>query len=137
MKTRAHRQQNRGRHLPAYCVCALCGAAMRHVPGVPCNARNCPQCGHATYKSYEEVAADKILKIQEEQEEDFEVQETSRSTKYPVVQPELCTACGACIEVCPADCIEYLNGKAFVQENNCRNCKICVTACPENAFKIK
>jgi len=132
-----HRHKNRGRQLPAYCVCSRCGAAMRHVPGVPCNSRKCPQCGHATYKSYEEVAVAKIIKIQEEEAEDFEIHEIQRSTKYPVVQPELCSACGNCIDICPADCISFVEGTAFVNESDCRNCKLCVTACPENAFKIK
>jgi len=132
-----HRHHNYDSQIPAYCVCAKCGTAMRHVPGIPCNTRSCPQCGHATFKSYEAVEADKIVKIDEEEAEDYLMPEIVRNTKYPVVQTELCTACGDCMEVCPAGCIEYVYGKAFVIENDCRNCRICVIACPENAFKIK
>jgi NAD-dependent dihydropyrimidine dehydrogenase PreA subunit len=83
------------------------------------------------------VDAGKILRIAEEDAEDFVVKERPRSIKYPVVQPELCTACRDCMDVCPANCINIKNGKAFVNENDCGNCRICVTACPVNAFIIK
>jgi NAD-dependent dihydropyrimidine dehydrogenase PreA subunit len=137
MKTRQHQRHNRGSQHAAYCVCAHCGSAVRHVPGIPCNARNCPQCGHATFKSYDEVAADKMLTIEDEEAEDYVMKEISRNTKYPVVQPERCIACGVCMEVCPAGCIKFNQGKAYVIEADCRNCRICVKACPENAFKIQ
>jgi ferredoxin len=132
-----HHQHRRGCHLPAYCVCSHCGAAIRHVPGVPCTSRTCPVCGNATYKSYEEVAAEKLVTLEVEEEEDFEPAKQKREVQFPVVNPEKCTACGQCISVCPADCISFVNGKAFVQEVECRNCRICVRVCPENAFEIK
>ncbi|MBU1368705.1 MAG: 4Fe-4S binding protein [Bacteroidetes bacterium] len=137
MKAHQYRHQNRRSHLPAYCVCAHCGAAIRHVPGIPCSSRTCPVCSHATYKSYEEIAAEKIIALDEEAAEDFEVATPKRTTKYPVVHPEKCTACGSCMDVCPANCIQYVNEKAFVIEADCRNCRICVKACPENAFEIR
>jgi ferredoxin len=60
-----------------------------------------------------------------------------RKTLYPKVVSEKCTACGACIEVCPTDTIDMDNGKAFVKIENCRNCKKCMIACPENAFVLE
>jgi len=82
------------------------------------------------------VAAEKLVTLEVEQEEDFEPAKQKREVQFPVVNPEKCTACGQCINVCPADCISFVNGKAFVQEVECRNCRICVRVCPENAFDI-
>lgn len=131
----AHHHHNSNR--ASYCVCAHCGTAMRHVPGIPCNARKCPLCGSGTYKSYEEIPPQKLIKLENEEEEDFKHPIIQRAKKYPVVIPAQCTACGLCAEICPAHCISYFNGKALVDETNCRNCRICVEACPEKAFEIK
>jgi ferredoxin len=60
-----------------------------------------------------------------------------RKILYPKVIAEKCTACGACIEVCPTQAIVMKNGKAFVEIANCRNCKRCMLACPENAFILE
>lgn len=132
-----HHQHRYGSHFPAYCVCAHCGAAIRHVPGVPCTSRKCPVCGKGTYKSYEKVAAEKLVALEVEEEEDFIPAKQNRDIQFPIVNPEKCSGCGACISVCPANCISFENGKAFVQESDCRNCHICVQACPENAFEIR
>lgn len=45
-----------------------------------------------------------------------------------------CTACGACIEVCPSKCIEFRENefgekKAYVHSENCIDCKQCARAC--------
>lgn len=54
----------------------------------------------------------------------------------PVVDPEGCTACGACAAVCPAGAIEV--GKAAVIDpETCIGCGHCVTACPENTIKVE
>jgi ferredoxin len=62
---------------------------------------------------------------------------TETKVLYPKVVAEKCTACGACIEVCPTQTIVMENGKAFVKIENCRNCKRCMIACPENAFILE
>jgi len=57
----------------------------------------------------------------------------------PVLQPELCKACGRCIEVCPHHCIapgseiNPLTGLVPVtlQPGECNGCELCVDACPE------
>lgn len=45
-----------------------------------------------------------------------------------------CTACGACIEICPRGCIkivetQYGEKKVEVDEKNCIDCKLCRNAC--------
>ncbi len=122
---------------PAFCMCPTCGIALRHVPGVPCNSRKCPDCGSLTYKSFEAVAPEMIKTVLDEEEDDFTHIPVQRQQVFPFVNSEKCTACGTCIEVCPTDTIFLKNGKAHVEEANCRNCQVCMTICPENAFELR
>lgn len=135
-----HHQHRGGRNQsgkPAFCVCPSCGKALRHVPGVPCNSRKCPDCGFVTFKSFDDVAPDMILSVPDEEENDFKHKPAQRQTAFPFVKVEKCTACGQCMDICPTDTIYLKNGKAFVDESNCRNCQVCMTTCPENAFELK
>ncbi len=54
---------------------------------------------------------------------------------YPKINRELCTGCGACIDVCPMEALILENGKARIIEDNCSNCRICVRYCPVAAIK--
>lgn len=56
---------------------------------------------------------------------------------YPKVKPEICTACGECIDICPMGTIVLKDGKAFVEVENCSNCKVCMRVCPVRAFIIE
>lgn len=52
-----------------------------------------------------------------------------------VVNKDKCTACGACMNACPKNCIKMTEGiDGFVHpdidETNCVNCHICETVCP-------
>lgn len=52
-----------------------------------------------------------------------------------VCRQGMCTACGACLIICPSKCIEYkfdrLETKsAYIQKENCINCKLCKKVCP-------
>lgn len=49
------------------------------------------------------------------------------------VNMELCTGCGACADICPADAIRIQDGKAQVDVEACVECEICVSACPTGA----
>jgi pyruvate/2-oxoacid:ferredoxin oxidoreductase alpha subunit/NAD-dependent dihydropyrimidine dehydrogenase PreA subunit len=57
----------------------------------------------------------------------------------PVLQPELCKACGRCIDVCPHHClapghdINPLTGlmPVSLDVGACNGCELCVDACPE------
>ena len=52
-----------------------------------------------------------------------------------MVDPEICTGCGICVEVCPYEA-RILNEKTKIAEVNealCMGCGACVVACPSNA----
>ncbi len=53
------------------------------------------------------------------------------------VNPELCKACGTCVEKCPINAIE-INEKniASVDESLCLGCGICAHFCPEGAIGL-
>ena len=55
---------------------------------------------------------------------------------FPAVNKDICTGCGACINVCPADAIELVNGIAQINNVKCRNCQVCVVECPVEAIKL-
>ena len=47
-----------------------------------------------------------------------------------------CTACGLCIENCPANAISYVNEKAFIDEKKCIKCAKCIAICPQKAPQV-
>ncbi|MDF1526541.1 MAG: DUF362 domain-containing protein [bacterium] len=58
---------------------------------------------------------------------------------FPLLNPELCTSCGACAAICPADAIT-LNNKprtgGLVDKDKCISCFCCQEVCPERAIEI-
>jgi pyruvate/2-oxoacid:ferredoxin oxidoreductase alpha subunit/NAD-dependent dihydropyrimidine dehydrogenase PreA subunit len=64
---------------------------------------------------------------------------TVEARPRPVLQPELCKACGRCVDVCPRHCIttgtelEPLTGlmPVVLDLGDCNGCDLCVDACPE------
>ena len=54
----------------------------------------------------------------------------------PIVEEELCTGCGKCVEVCPVETIELINGKSIIHSENCIGCGECYTHCPEKAITM-
>ncbi len=50
-----------------------------------------------------------------------------------VINHEACTLCGACLNACPFNAMEQLNGKIEIN-SNCKVCSICVKSCPEKAI---
>lgn len=52
------------------------------------------------------------------------------------VNQDLCTGCGACVDVCAADAVIVQNGKAQIDKNNCIECGVCTSECPEEAISM-
>jgi len=52
------------------------------------------------------------------------------------IDPELCTACGACVESCPAQILALEDGKVTVVGNDCMGCQSCVELCAAAAIKV-
>lgn len=50
-----------------------------------------------------------------------------------VVDLSKCTGCESCLDSCPFDAIEIVNGKAYINEY-CQACMNCLAACPEGAI---
>jgi electron transport complex protein RnfB len=58
---------------------------------------------------------------------------------FAVVNPEICTACGACEERCQVSAMK-MNGEketASVDLTRCLGCGLCVDACPEDAIELR
>lgn len=54
-----------------------------------------------------------------------------------VVDKEKCTGCEECIEVCPVDVFELVDGKADpVNMEECLGCESCVEVCEEDAITV-
>lgn len=52
-----------------------------------------------------------------------------------ICSQEKCTACGACINICPRDCIKYVFDeygvkRAYKDEERCIDCNLCLKTCP-------
>ncbi len=66
--------------------------------------------------------------------------ERRRSGESPppyYVDPEVCTACGRCLNrfACPAMYLDTETGKAVIDETLCNFCGVCVSVCPHGAIK--
>ena len=61
-----------------------------------------------------------------------EVKETMefKGLKQAVIDPELCTKCGLCMDLCKFNAIEDY----YVDPIHCEGCKVCVVNCPVNAI---
>ncbi|MDR0656539.1 MAG: 4Fe-4S binding protein [Treponema sp.] len=50
------------------------------------------------------------------------------------IDPDICTGCTECLDICPVDCIEGRRGYIhMIDEKDCTRCGKCIEACPENA----
>jgi heterodisulfide reductase subunit A len=55
------------------------------------------------------------------------------------IDPDLCSGCQTCIQVCPYSAIDFDAGRmvAEVNEALCQGCGSCAAACPSSAAKVK
>lgn len=61
----------------------------------------------------------------------------TRSQVRPQADPELCTACGACIEHCPVSALSMEENLPAVDTGVCITCFCCQEICPEKAMALK
>jgi NAD-dependent dihydropyrimidine dehydrogenase PreA subunit len=61
------------------------------------------------------------------------------SEKFSVtVDPNKCNGCGECVDVCPVDVFEIVNGKAEpVNAFECLGCESCIEVCSNRAISMK
>ena len=55
----------------------------------------------------------------------------------PMADPELCTACEACIEQCPVSALSMAGDIPEVHEDTCITCFCCQEICPEKAMTLQ
>ena len=51
-----------------------------------------------------------------------------------VIDPQRCSDCGTCLEMCRYRAIQRVEGLPRVTANRCEGCKVCVHFCPEGAI---
>lgn len=54
----------------------------------------------------------------------------------PVVDMNLCTACGICVDECPQTCYDLGSVAELTRGDDCTECGICVDACPNSAISM-
>jgi ferredoxin len=47
-----------------------------------------------------------------------------------VITPNKCDFCGACVAVCPPDCIELKEADITIEHEICIDCDLCANICP-------
>jgi Pyruvate/2-oxoacid:ferredoxin oxidoreductase delta subunit len=61
----------------------------------------------------------------------------SDHTVLPVVDREICTGCGECVQRCPAGAVALHGGQVeFVATERCTYCGVCEDVCPEGAVGL-
>jgi len=53
----------------------------------------------------------------------------------PVIDPEKCTACGTCAQVCQYNALAVAGGKVLFFKELCHACGSCALQCPEGAIR--
>lgn len=52
------------------------------------------------------------------------------------VDNDICTGCGACVEICPAEAIQCEEGVAVIDDEQCIYCGVCERECPSGAVLV-
>lgn len=61
----------------------------------------------------------------------------SRTVLRPQADPELCTACGTCIDHCPVSALSLFDNLPEVDADTCITCFCCQEMCPEKAIALR
>ncbi len=62
---------------------------------------------------------------------------TSKTLLVPTPDAEMCTACGACVEQCPAEALSLPDDLPRVDMDRCVTCFCCQEICPEKAMALQ
>lgn len=108
----------------AFCICTKCGYSLPHTPGNPCRDNTCPVC-HIPLIRGNNLSND-INSVKNNSK--------TKTMDLPKVNPDICTGCGTCIDVCPMEAIILKDGKAYILEDKCANCRVCESECPVEAI---
>lgn len=54
----------------------------------------------------------------------------------PVVNGDMCTACGICADDCPNSCYDIADIAVLARPADCTECGICVDDCPNGAITM-
>jgi heterodisulfide reductase subunit A len=65
--------------------------------------------------------------------------EVSVSGTVAVVDPNCCSSCGVCVEICPYSAPQFIEntGKAEIHPTLCKGCGLCVASCRSGALHLK
>ncbi len=114
------------------CICPDCGRKKLHTPGIPCTEVICSSCGATMVRNNGQKFG--IGKSDSTRTDATKENNSRKTSLFPIVDVNLCTGCGICIEKCPFDSILMKDGRAQIQNETCRKCMICVKECPVNAI---
>ena len=59
------------------------------------------------------------------------------SDVHPWVNEKICTNCSVCLDYCPADAIEQIDGSARIIDERCIGCGECLVVCNAGAIKMR
>lgn len=55
----------------------------------------------------------------------------------PIIDPDRCTGCARCIDLCPTHALDQRAGKAQLRyPDRCTYCTACEDVCPEGAIEL-
>lgn len=54
----------------------------------------------------------------------------------PVVDTDVCTACGTCVDDCPNGCYDLEATAVMARPDECTECGVCVDGCPSGALSM-
>ncbi|MEL7587230.1 MAG: P-loop NTPase [Prolixibacteraceae bacterium] len=67
---------------------------------------------------------------------DQDFQERFVTGAKAIIEQDLCTNCGVCIDYCRFDAISYHAGEVTVSETSCDGCRLCSRVCPSGAISM-